>query len=114
LREDRDRLFDMQEAIEAIERYAGRGREHYERDELVQVWMLHHVQVIGEAASRLSKALLDKHPEIAWPDIISMRNVLVHHYFGVDLDEVWDTVSRDVPTLKPAVERMLLESGEEE
>jgi uncharacterized protein with HEPN domain len=56
--------------------------------------------MIGEAASRVSSALQEQHPHVPWADIVSMRNVIVHHYFGVDLDQVWDAVENDVPKLK--------------
>jgi len=46
-------------------------------------------------------------PEIEWPKIIGMRNVLVHGYFDIDLDIVWDAASRDAPALKPSIERLL-------
>jgi len=53
MRDGNERLLDMLEAIEEIERYAVRGREAFLQDELVQVWMVHHLQIIGEAAARL-------------------------------------------------------------
>ena len=56
MRSDRERLLDIQEAIERIEKYATRGREAFERDELIQTWILHHLQIIGEAARALSPA----------------------------------------------------------
>lgn len=53
------------------------------------------------------------HPQLPWPVIVAMRNVLVHDYFGIDLDEVWRTVERDVPTLKDTVMDLLEELGSE-
>lgn len=57
MRDDRERLLDIQEAIERIEKYAVRGREAFERDELIQTWVLHHLQIIGEAVRALSPEL---------------------------------------------------------
>ncbi len=53
-------------------------------------------------------------PNIPWLEIIGMRNILVHDYFGIDTDVVWDTVSRDIPARKPAVERLLRTLSDEE
>ena len=100
MRDDRARIQDMLEAIEKIERYAARGRDAFLSDELLQVWVIHHLQIVGEAAARLSPALWERHAELPWADIVALRNVVVHEYFGIDLSEIWDTVQRDVPELK--------------
>jgi len=107
VRDDRERLLDILESIENIRKYALSGKTAFLENELIQVWIIHHVQIIGEAAGRLSPELRDKHHEIPWPDIISMRNTLVHHYFGMDLDLIWDTVERDIPNLRVQVEAIL-------
>lgn len=111
MRSDLDRLHDMQEAIARIERYAGQGRERFDRDELVQTWVIHHIQVIGEAARGLSEELRGRHPAIPWSRIIGMRHILVHDYFGTDLEEVWGTVLTDLPALKRDLEAMVAELG---
>lgn len=107
MRNDRERLQDILEAIERIERYAPDGQQRFEQDELLQTWMVHHIQIIGEAARKLSDQVRKAHPEIPWPQIITMRNVLVHDYFGLDLQEVWMVVERDIPNLKPKIEAIL-------
>lgn len=107
MRDDRERLLDIREAIERIQKYAVRGREAFEREELVQNWIVHHLQILGEAARSLSPALREQHPEVPWAKIIGMRNVLVHDYFGMDVDIVWSAVERDLPGLECKVEAML-------
>ncbi|HTW90107.1 MAG TPA: DUF86 domain-containing protein [bacterium] len=107
MRSDRERLLDILEAIEQIEKYVGKGRAAIERDELLQTWFVHHVQVIGEAAGRLSDELRAQHPDVPWAEIVAMRNVLVHEYFGVDVEEIWTTVQYDVPKLKPKLASIL-------
>jgi uncharacterized protein with HEPN domain len=107
VRDDRERLLDIQEAIDRIQKYAARGRETFEREELVQNWIVHHLQILGEAARSLSLVLKARHPEVPWAKIIGMRNVLVHDYFGMDADIVWSAVERDLPDLKRKVEAML-------
>ena len=107
--DDRERLRDILEAVGAVELYSLRGRSAFETDELIQVWMVHHLQIIGEAARRLSEDLRQRYPEVPWAQIIAMRNVLVHDYFAIDFKEVWSAVERDVPMLKRHVANILEE-----
>jgi uncharacterized protein with HEPN domain len=107
MRDPKERLRDILEAIAAIDRYRDRARSAFEQDELLQVWFLRQLQIIGEAARRLPEEIRNLAPDIPWHKIIDMHNVLVHGYFAIDLDVVWDAVQRDVPLLKPAVEALL-------
>ncbi len=107
VRDDRACLEDSLEAIERIERYAERGRAAFASDELIQTWVVHHLQIIGEAVGKLSDESKEQHPQVPWALIKAMRNVLVHLYFGIDLDKVWQAVVRDVPELKERVQSIL-------
>ena len=84
----RSRLLDIQEAIQRIEDEAAAGREAFDRDPKIQVWMVHHIRIIGEAARAVGDELKALDPGTPWAQIIGMRHILVHHYFGIDLDEV--------------------------
>lgn len=99
MRNDSARLRDMLKAVEAIRRQTRDGRAAFDNNELIRVWVLHHLQIIGEAASRL-----DPQGEAARAlplrSIIGMRNLLVHGYFQVDDDLVWTVVERDLGTLE--------------
>ncbi len=76
--------------------------------------MLQKLIVIGEAAARLSQHFKDQHPEIEWRDIVAFRNILVHSYFSVKLDIVWETVQQDVPMLRRQIAHILeQEHGEQ-
>jgi uncharacterized protein with HEPN domain len=68
---------------------------------------LRHIQLIGEAARRVSDALKQGHPEVLWQRMAAMRHVLVHDYFRVDLDQVWNAVTIHIPPLKPQIEAIL-------
>lgn len=107
MRDDRQRLLDILQAIERIERYAARGQEAFEQDELIQNWFVSNLQVIGEACRAMSKQLRDAHPEVPWQDIIGMRHILVHEYFGIQSRLVWSAVQQDIPPLKRQVQSML-------
>lgn len=73
--------------------------------------MVHHIQIIGEAANKLPDSFRRAHPEVPWSLIIKMRHVLVHDYFGIDLGEVWAAVEHDLPDLKRKVNAILRELG---
>lgn len=107
MREPEERLRDMLEAIERIEKYAPRGRQAFDDDELLQTHFVHYLQVFGEAAFKLPPELRDQHPEVPWDDIIGMRHILVHDYFRVDLDLVWSVVQNDLPALKGKLQSIL-------
>ena|ERR1700722_19144464 len=103
MRDDRLRLADILEAIGQIEKYSARGRAAFDEDELIRVWVLHHFEIIGEACRGLSEAFRNAHADEIWSDAVSFRNVLVHQYFGLDLEAVWEVVVRDLPELKTKV-----------
>lgn len=107
MRSERERLLDILEAIERIEKYAAKGKRAFEAEELIQNWMVHHITVIGEACRSLSDDFQARYANVPWADIIGMRNILVHHYFGIDEDAVWAVVEKDIPELKFNIETIL-------
>ena len=109
MRDDPGRLQDILDSIQRIEERIGGGRQRFDGDEMLQVWVVHHLQIIGEAARSIGQVLRAAHPEIPWSSVIAMRNLLVHEYFGVDIEEVWSTAVNDLPILRPIVEAMLAE-----
>ncbi len=104
MRSDRERLLDILEAIEKIERYSSRGKTAFERDEMFQVWVVRHLQIIGEAATRVSVETQNRFPEIPWNKMIGMRHVLVHGYFEIDLEIVWSVIENDLNPLKKQIQ----------
>jgi len=82
----------------------------FDQDEMIQTWMIRHLEVIGEAAGELSESTRALALHIPWSKIISMRNILAHEYFRVSLNEVWNAVERDVPGLRAAIEALLARS----
>lgn len=98
---------DILDAIQQIEKYSAKGEQEFSRNELIQIWMVHHLQIIGEAANKISKDFQSKYSEIKWRDIIAMRNLLIHEYFGVDIEEIWNTVQTDLPELKQRISEII-------
>ena len=107
MRSERERLLDILEAIERIEKYAEEGKDTFEADELIQTWIVHHITIIGEACRTLPDDFQARYSNVPWADIIAMRNILVHHYFGIDTDAVWSVVERDLPELKLNIQTIL-------
>ncbi len=107
MRDPAERLRDILDAIAAIERHFGEGRAAFEQDELLQTWFLHHLQIIGEAMRALPEEVRALSPGIPWPQVIGMRNILVHGYFDIDAEAVWNTVAEGIPVLKPQVQELL-------
>lgn len=70
------------------------------------------IEIIGEAASRVSKESRERSPEIPWAVIVAMRNRLIHAYYDVDLDRVWDTITGDLPPLILSLENLLEKENE--
>ena len=79
MRSERERLVDILEAIERIEKFALRGKNEFENDELIQNWMVSHIATIGEACRALPNDYQSQYSAVPWADIIGMRNLLVHH-----------------------------------
>ena len=101
-------LESMREAMARIRRYVGRKRRAaFFADPQLQDALLRNLEVIGEAAGRVSRDLAARHPGIAWRDIAGMRHRLIHGYLKVNLDTVWQAVERDLPRLARQLERLL-------
>jgi uncharacterized protein with HEPN domain len=73
----------------------------------IQDGVIRQLEIIGEATKQLSKETRENNPHSPWRDIAGMRDKLTHHYFGVDMEEVWLTAQDDLPTLKREVEMIL-------
>lgn len=99
MRDDRERLADIVEAAEKIELRVRRGRARFDADEDLQIVLTHLIQVIGEAASRITENVVAANPQVPWRQIVGMRNRVVHDYFDIDLDVLWAAVTSDVPRL---------------
>lgn len=86
-------------ANKAISFVAGLSREDFDNNEQLKLAVTHLLQIIGEAARRVSLDFRESHPEIPWKAIVGMRNKVVHDYLNVDEDIVWDTVKQDLAPL---------------
>lgn len=109
-RDDRVYLQHMLDAIGTIEIYlTGVDEATFRAQRLIQDGVIRQLEIIGEAVKHLSTVVRSQYPHVPWQDIAGMRDQLIHHYFGVDLDQVWLTATEDVPLFKAEVQVILTE-----
>ena len=87
--------------------YTGDGRDYFFADPKTQDAVIRNIEIIGEATKSLTDELKAAHPDIAWKQIAGMRDTLIHRYFGVKLELVWQVVERDLPKFKDRVDAIL-------
>ena len=92
---------------EILEFMEGRSLSDLEKDRKLALSVVHLLEIIGEAASGVSDEVREKDASIPWSSIIGMRNRLIHGYFDIDLEIVWKTVEKDIPTLKGNLEKII-------
>ncbi|MGK7901759.1 MAG: DUF86 domain-containing protein [Hormoscilla sp.] len=103
-------LYHIKESIEAIACYIQEGgKEAFLHKRMVQMAVLHELVIIGEAANNLSDELKASYSQIPWRDIVDFRNVLAHHYWGVDLEVVWKIIEEGdkLPLLRSQVQAII-------
>lgn len=107
MRHDDSYLLDMLLAARKAAKFGqGLSYEQFIRSDLHQNAIFKVLEIIGEAASRISDTTREAHPGIPWPDVVGLRNRIVHAYFEIDLDVIWNIVTGDVPSLIAELERI--------
>ena len=110
-RDERERLRDIRDAIDAIRGHvAARGHDTEEiSGDLIHDALLFQFVVIGEAVKHLSPETREAAPEVPWSDVAGLRDLIAHEYFRIEIDRVLEIVERDVPVLERAIDRLLEE-----
>lgn len=108
LKSDRIRLRHMLDAAkEARSFIKNEERASIEKDRKLVLALIKSIEIIGEAANKVTKECREGIPQIPWPNIINMRNRLIHVYFDINLDILWETVNVDIPGLIEKLEKIL-------
>jgi uncharacterized protein with HEPN domain len=106
-KDDAIRIRHMFEALnEALAFAEGKSRDDFMRDRMLVLSVVKCIEIIGEAASKITSETRTRHLDIPWVEIIAMRNRLIHVYYDIDIDRVWDTIVDDLPTLKKSLSQL--------
>jgi uncharacterized protein with HEPN domain len=108
--EDRIRIEHMLDACQSVARFiAGRQRANLDEDEMLRFALVRAIEIIGEAASKVSSDGRQLMPAVPWREAVGIRNRLVHAYFDIDLDVLWETATMAIPALSVQLETILRE-----
>ena len=101
---DKARIIHILEAISEIEKYIeNRNFDDFLNDSMFRFACIKQLEIIGEASNHISAESKEKYSEIEWQQIVGMRNLFIHEYFGIDLNVAWDIIENDLPSLKQAL-----------
>jgi len=102
------RLEDINEALERITEYMeGLDYDSWKSDRKTIDAVIRNLEIIGEASTHVPEEIQEQHPNMPWYQMKGMRNILVHEYFGVDIDLLWKTVQDDLPPVKSLISKLL-------
>src|SRR5258708_11678174 len=107
MKDDRIDLEHIRDALSDIATYTAGGREKFFDERMRQDATLRKLGVIGEAVKKLSDNVKSRRPDIQWKRIAGMRDWVIHNYFGVNLEIIWNAVEKDLPVLKRAIDALL-------
>lgn len=110
MNDDRAYLLHIRDAIASVREYTKGGRDEFFARKIVQDAVIRNLEVIGEATKQLSHDAKSRQPGVPWKNIAGMRDILIHHYFGVDLAAVWEVVDQHLEPLSESVECLLADS----
>jgi len=110
---DKNRVLHVLDAISAIQAYTQNiDLEEFKKNSMMQDACIRQLGVIGEACNRISDEVIDANQDVAWRQIIGLRNVVIHEYFGVDNQVVWNVIQHELSNLKEQMERIRLQLEE--
>jgi uncharacterized protein with HEPN domain len=101
---DNELLGFITECLDLLAQYSARGREAFLAEHLLQDAVVRRMEILADAAGRLSDDLKERHPAIPWRAIVGFRNVVAHAYMGVAMERVWEYLTTDLPALRDLVD----------
>lgn len=112
MRTNIQKLGDIKKAIDKINRFTIGGRDEFYSNDIIQSAVIYQVQIVGEAVYNISGDFKSRYGEIPWKDIEGIRHVLVHGYFEVDVNIIWDVVNKHLPILEKQIADILSCEGD--
>ena len=98
---------DILESINKINRYTKRiSFEKFSQDDKTKDAVVRNFEIIGEAAKQLPEEIKNRFPDVEWKSMIDFRNVIIHEYFGIDLDIMWNIIKTKLPPLKSKIQKI--------
>ncbi len=97
----------IQDALVKIAAYAKKGRRRFDKEEEIQISLIHYLQIISDAANTISSSFKDQHPELPWQQMSDFQNFLKHYYLKLDKDALWHLVKHNLPALKLQIDKEL-------
>ena len=111
-RGDREFLLDMLHACNNIIKYTKNlNRDDFCNNDLIRDAVIRNIEILGEASKRISNNLKQKYPEVEWSQISRTRDKIIHYYFGVNPDIIWDIVTKNIPPLLKKLQFILKKEG---
>jgi uncharacterized protein with HEPN domain len=105
---DEIRIRHILDAISDIETFTEKKNfEDFSSDKMLQSACVHQLQIIGEAANHFTREFINKHNNVEWAEIVGLRNLLIHEYFGIDIKLVWQVIQNDIPRLKAHIQNII-------
>lgn len=109
---ERDWKFFLQDILTCIDRIIiymkGMGRKDFFNDQKTVDAVMRNLEVIGEAAKKLPENIKEKYPNMEWRKLAGLRDILIHHYFGIDEDIIWDVLANKIPEVKAELKKISL------
>lgn len=105
-KDDRWYLLHIVDALTKVERYTQSGKEKFLTETLIQDAVIRNFEITGEAVKNISEEMRRKHPAVDWSGMAGFRNILIHQYFGIDLENVWEITQTTAPNARQYIESM--------